>query len=314
MMAGRLRRIAPLLLVATLGLAGGVLAERNATPSADAPDQSSLGKPRSRDGMVYLSGGAFLLGTPRPSPDDQRPVHRVVLAPFWIDITPVTNRQFGEFVRATGYRTTAERNGWSLMLDHEQGNWQKADGVYWRHPTGPNSSLAGKENYPVVHVSWYDAVAYATWADKRLPTEAEFEFAARGGLSDASLPWGRELTPGRQLQANYWQGKFPLHNLLQDGYFEVAPTRSFPPNPYGLYDMAGNVACWCHDWYAPDAYGRHQAENPQGPLAGTQRVVRGGSWASTAEPGEGLHVGDRLHAPPEETSSRIGIRCVRDGQ
>jgi formylglycine-generating enzyme required for sulfatase activity len=270
-----------------------------------------LSQQSERDGMVRLAGGEFLMGTPRPSPDNQRPVHHVLLAPFRIDITHVTNGAFREFIDATNYRTTAEERGWSLMFDHTQGNWQKTQGVNWRHPTGPDSSLAGKENYPVVHVSWHDAVAYAKWAGKRLPTEAEYEFAARGGLSDAPFAWGRELVINRQLQANYWQGKFPLTNLLQDGYFEVAPTKSFPANPYGLYDMAGNVACWCLDWYADDAYGRSVAKNSRGPDTGTERVLRGGSWASTEEPGAGLRVGDRDHAPPDETSSRIGFRCAQ---
>lgn len=265
-----------------------------------------------RDGMIRLPGGEFLMGTPRPSPNDQRPVHQARVAPFWIDTTPVTNAAFRAFVEATGHLSTAEAQGWSYTFDHQRGNWHKVEGVSWRHPTGPESSLVGKENYPVVHVSWHDAVAYATWAKKRLPTETEYEYAARGGLSDASYPWGRELLPHRELQANYWQGKFPLINLQQDGYFEVAPTRTFPANPYGLYDMAGNVACWCFDWYAKDAYGQRVIDNPQGPKTGVERVLRGGSWASTAEPGAGLHVGDRDHAPPEETSSRIGFRCARD--
>jgi sulfatase modifying factor 1 len=269
-------------------------------------------KPLEVDGMVRLAGGEFLMGTPRPSPDDQRPVHRVELAPFWIDATHVTNDQFAEFVADTGHRTTAEERGWSLTFNRDAGSWDETPGVNWQHPTGKDSSLAGKENYPVVHVSWFDAVAYAAWAKKRLPTEAEYEFAARGGLNDAPYTWGRELTPGNQLSANYWQGKFPLINLQQDGYLEVSPTRKFPANRYGLYDMAGNVCSWCSDWYAADAYGLHLKANPVGPDSGSERVLRGGSWHSTAEKGAGLHVGDRDHAQPDETSSRIGFRCARD--
>ena len=319
MMTGRQPRIALYLLMGTVVLMGAAVGGRKTPPAEETPATLSSEMPPSRrpphqDDMIRLAGGEFLMGTPRPSPDDQRPVHRVVVAPFWMDITPVTNREFSEFSEATDYRTTAERNGWSLLFDQEQGNWQKTEGTNWRHPTGPQSSLAGKENYPVVHVSWYDAVAYSTWAKKRLPTEAEYEFAARGGLSDMPFPWGRELTPARQLRANYWQGKFPLHNLVQDGYFEVAPTKTYPANPYGLYDMAGNVACWCYDWYAADAYGHHRSDNPLGPPSGTQRVLRGGSWASTAEPGAGLHVGDRLSALPGQTSNHVGIRCVRDAK
>jgi sulfatase modifying factor 1 len=267
---------------------------------------------REVDGMIRLAGGEFLMGTPRPSPDDQRPVHRVELAPFWIDATHVTNDQFAEFVADTSYRTTAEERGWSLTFNREAGSWDQTPGASWQHPADKESSLAGKENYPVVHVSWFDAVAYAAWAKKRLPTEAEYEFAARGGLSDAPYAWGRELTPGNQLSANYWQGKFPLINLQQDGYLEVSPTKKFPSNRYGLYDMTGNVCAWCGDWYASDAYGRHLKANPVGPDSGSERVLRGGSWHSTAEKGAGLHVGDRDHAKPDETSSQIGFRCVRD--
>jgi formylglycine-generating enzyme len=295
--------------VLTCGM--GLSSSQNVTVGQATPPSSTARLPE-RERMIRVPGGEFLMGTPRPSPDDQRPVHQVQLAPFWLDATHVTNLEFRKFVDATNHRTTAEERGWSLMLDHEHGNWQKIEGVNWRHPAGPESSLAGKENFPVVHVSWYDAVAFATWASKRLPTEAEYEFAARGGLSDSPFPWGRKLVPNRQLQANYWQGKFPLMNLQQDGYFEVAPTKTFSPNPYGLYDMAGNVTSWCLDWYAKDAYGSHAAEDPHGPDTGTERVLRGGSWASTAEPGAGLHVGDRQSAPPDETSSHIGFRCARD--
>jgi formylglycine-generating enzyme len=273
------------------------------TPATELPTEN---------GMVRVPGGAFLMGTPRPSPDDQRPVHRVAVEPFWMDVTHVTNRQFDDFVAKTDHRTTAEKRGSSLLFDHAHGDWSEVAGVNWRHPTGPESSLAGKENFPVVHVSWHDAVAYATWAEKRLPTEAEYEYAARGGLSDAPFAWGRELTPDRKLQANYWQGKFPLSNLEQDGYFEVSPCGAFPSNAYGLRDIAGNVACWCGDWYAEDAYGSKVVGKNRGPQKGIRRVLRGGSWHSTAEKGAGLHVGDRDSAPPEETSSRIGFRCARD--
>ena len=263
-------------------------------------------------GMIRLPGGEFLMGTPRPSPDNQRPVHRVVLAPFWMNATHVTNEQFAEFVAESSYRTSAEERGWSLVFNRETGAWDETPGVCWQHPTGAESSLAGKENYPVVHVSWFDAVAYANWARKRLPTEAEHEFAARGGLSDAAFAWGRELNPDRQMRANYWQGKHPLTNLAQDGFLEVSPTKAFPANPYGFFDIAGNVASWCSDWYAADAYGKSIASKAAGPTTGTERVLRGGSWHSTAEKGAGLHVGDRDSAPPEVTSSRIGFRCVRD--
>lgn len=272
----------------------------------------TLSIPRS-EGMARLPASVFLMGTPRPGPADQRPVHRVKMKSSWLDITHVTNRDFEAFVVETDYETTAEKRGWSLLFDRQRGGWKETAGVCWRHPTGANSSLVGKGEYPVVHVSWFDAVAYASWAGKRLPTEAEYEFAARGGLSDSTYPWGRELTSGNRLQANYWQGKFPLTNLEQDGFFGVAPAKSFPANAYGLFDMAGNVTSWCADWYAADAYGSSRASSGDGPTTGTERVLRGGSWISTSEKGGGIQVGDRDHAPPSTTNDYVGFRCVRDG-
>ncbi len=282
----------------------------SARPSA-VPEKVS---PARTGDMARLRESVFLMGTTRPGPADQRPVHRVKLKSFWLDITHVTNRAFEKFVSETDYVTTAEKTGWSLLFNRQQGSWEEAAGVCWRHPTGANSSLVGKEEYPVVHVSWFDAVAYAAWAGKRLPTESEYELAARGGLSDAAFPWGRELTPDNRLPANYWQGKFPLANLGQDGFLGVAPTKSFPANSYGLFDMAGNVACWCADWYAVDSYGSSRASNGAGPATGTERVVRGGSWLSKSEKGGGLQVGDRDHAPPTTTNDYVGFRCARDAK
>lgn len=311
MAGGRRKLIWGLVAVVPVALAYALRDSRKIEVATAATVTKTASQPPA-DGMIPLRGGTFLMGTPRPSPDDQRPVHRVVLNPFWLDATHVTNREFAAFVADTDHRTTAEERGGSLLFDRKQGNWQQVAGVCWRHPTGADSSLAGKDDYPVVHVSWYDAVAYATWANKRLPSEAEYEFAAQGGLSDAQFSWGRKLSPGHELQANYWQGKFPLTNLEQDGYFAVAPTKAFPANPYGLCDMAGNVACWCGDWYAADVYGQSVVGKTTGPAHGTERVLRGGSWASTDEKGSGLHVGDRDHAPPEETSDCVGFRCARD--
>lgn len=312
-MAGRRLRWT---LVAVLGLLPLLVAYQwgrsLAKPALAPPISAETIKLPSRAEMIRLPGGEFLMGTPRPSPEDQRPVHRVVLQPFWLDRKLVTNRQFSRFVVETHYQTIAERHGTSLLFDRTTGAWHEVAGTCWRTPSGENSSLIGKEDYPVVHVSWFDAVAYATWAGKRLPTEAEYEFAARGGLSDASFPWGRTLTPDNQVRANYWQGRYPFTNLIQDGYFETSPTTTFPPNPYGLYDIVGNVACWCADWYAADSYGRTASIDGEGPTAGSERILRGGSWCSNSDPGGGIHVGDRDHADPNETSSCIGFRCARD--
>ncbi|TWU30136.1 formylglycine-generating enzyme family protein [Bythopirellula polymerisocia] len=287
--------------------------EREPTSRSNAAAKNGVRK-QSESGMALLPEGVFLMGSPRPGPADQRPVHRVGLKSFRLDITLVTNREFENFIDETGYLTTAEKRGWSLLFDRKSGRWDEAAGVCWRHPTGANSSLVGKDDYPVVHVSWFDAMAYATWAGKRLSSEAEYEYAARGGLSDAPFPWGRELTPENQMQANYWQGKFPLTNLGQDGFLGVAPVKSFPANRFGLFDIAGNVACWCADWYGADSYGSGGARSGSGPDTGTERVLRGGSWISQSEKGGGLQVSDRDHAPPTATNDYVGFRCARDGK
>jgi formylglycine-generating enzyme required for sulfatase activity len=238
-------------------------------------------------------------------------VRLVRLAPFWIDQTPVTNAQFDRFVQQTHYETTAERRGHSLVFDRQQSAWREVAGVSWQHPENPNSSLAGKEQYPVVHVSWHDAVAYAAWADKRLPSEAEYEYAARGGLLDCDYPWGRERAPGAVQLANSWQGPFPEEDLGLDGFRATSPVQQFPPNRFGLYDMAGNVCQWCADWYQADYYSASPAEQPAGPAEGEQRVRRGGSWLAPPLPPDPLRTGHRDHAPPGETTNHTGFRCAR---
>lgn len=263
------------------------------------------------NGMARLPGGSFAMGSLEAAPDDQRPVHRVVLAPFALGVHPTTNRQFAEFVAATKYRTTAEMRGSSLVFDPALGDWQEVTGACWQHPRGPNDSLVGKEAYPVVHVSWFDAVAYAAWADKRLPTEAEFEYAARAGLADCKYPWGRELAPGNRLLANFWQGNDSQQDSGLDGHAGLAPVGAYPPNRWGLADMVGNVWCWCADWYAPDAYGQSLPRNPTGPTSGVERVRRGGCWLSPAPFNSELEVSHRDHAPPEQTSNHTGFRCAR---
>lgn len=313
MVGRRTKWMLAVLVLAPLPLAYRLSEDFLKAPETEAAshDKRPRHDPLTADGMVLLPGGQFLMGSPRPAPEDQRPVHRVILESFWLDRTPVTNRQFKDFVKATAYETTAEKRGTSLSFDRTRGSWEQTPGICWRHPTGPDSSLVAKESYPVVHVSWRDAQAYAAWAGKRLPSEAEYEYAARGGLSDTLYPWGRELTPGHQPQANYWQGSFPLTNLLLDGHYEGGPTAQFAPNAFGLYDMAGNVACWCTDWYAEDAYGHAASRYGKGPIEGFERVLRGGSWLSSGKRGDGLMVADRSHADPNETSSAIGFRCAR---
>jgi len=270
----------------------------------------------SADGMIRLPGGQFAMGSPKAvhsqdSNVDAQPLHRVILKPFWLDAMPVTNRQFQHYVQQTDYETEAERRGSSLVFDRKLAKWNEVVGVNWRHPEGPNSSLVGKENYPVVHVAWQDAASYAAWADKRLPTEAEFEYAARGGLSDGQYPWGRELTQNEVHWANGWQGHYPEQDLGADGFRGPSPVGQFPPNRFGLNDMAGNVWNWCADWYAVDYYGTSLADNPRGPTQGTERVRRGGCWLSAANYGGALRVDYRGHAPPGESTNHAGFRCAR---
>ncbi len=306
-----------LLLTALVLLPGSIaLGIWQRSPSAD-QETAQLPTPiplESAAGMIRLPRGSFVMGSPLASNRDvdARPLHRVRLQAFWLDTTPVTNRQFQRFVERTAYETEAERRGSSLIFDRKLSEWREVVGVNWQHPDEPDGSLVGKENYPVVHVTWQDAATYAAWANKRLPTEAEFEYAARGGLSDCTYPWGRQLTlEGRPL-ANGWQGHYPQEDLGQDGFRGTSPVGTFPPNRFGLVDMAGNVWNWCADWYAADYYGASLADNPRGPTVGTQRVRRGGSWLSATNYGGALRVDVRDHAPPGESTNHTGFRCARN--
>ncbi len=281
------------------------------------PDQSTAQPPtplllETAAGMIRLPAGSFIMGDSLGSNPDAQPLHRVRLPAFWLDIGPVTNRQFEHFVERTSYETEAERRGSSLLFDRKLAAWREVVGVNWQHPDGPDSSLVGKENHPVVHVTWQDATTYAAWAGKRLPTEAEFEYAARGGLNDCSYTWGRQLPLGDQPLANGWQGHFPQEDTGQDGYRGTSPVGHFPPNRFGLDDIAGNVWNWCADWYAAEEYGASLADDPRGPTSGTDRVRRGGSWLSAANHGGALRVDARDHAPPGKSTNHTGFRCARN--
>lgn len=260
------------------------------------------------DDMVWIPGGTFRMGSDRHYPEEA-PVHRVIVSGYWVDRTPVTNRAFRRFVNATGYVTVAERppdpRDYPGALPHmlKAGSlvftppthavdlrdwsqwWSFKFGANWRRPCGPRSSISGLDDHPVVHVAYADAEAYATWIGKELPSEAEWEFAARGGLDGAEFAWGDEFTPGGHHMANTWQGGFPHHNEARDGYERTSPVQAFPPNGYGLYDMIGNVWEWTSDWYR-GGHPREAAVNPQGP-PGTVRiepgrapskVIKGGSF------------------------------------
>jgi sulfatase modifying factor 1 len=282
----------------------------------DSTDGSSVSAPpvaiRVAGGMSLLPGGRFAMGSPDATLPDQRPVHQVSLARFWLDTHQVTNGQFAQFVELTEYKSTAEQRGHSLVFDRTQGSWQEVAGANWRHPRGPDDSLVGKEEYPVVHVSWYDATAFAAWADKRLPTEAEYEYAARAGLSDCLYPWGRVAAPAGVRMANGWQGWYPQEDRGHDGAKGLARVGGYPPNRWGLFDMAGNVWCWCGDWYSAEHYGQSSRRNPTGPTTGLERIRRGGSWLSSANHDGALLVAHRDHAPPEATTNHTGFRCARD--
>jgi sulfatase modifying factor 1 len=312
------------------------------------------------DGMVWIPGGEFSMGSEASSDSlcsfpgvtrDALPVHRVYVDGFWMDKTDVTNEKFEQFVKATGYVTVAERTptkeefpgappenlvAGSLVFtrtpqpvplnDYFQW-WRYVKGANWRHPEGPESNLKGREKFPVVQIAWEDAVAYAKWAGKRLPTEAEWEFAARGGLSGKLYAWGDEFKPGGKFMANTWQGRFPVKDTGEDGFAGIGPVAQFPPNGYGLYDMSGNVWQWCSDWYRHDYYVRlalseKVARNPQGPISSydptepgeKKRVQRGGSFLCTDQYCTRYLVGTRGKGEVTTGSDHLGFRCVKDAK
>lgn len=315
------------------------------------------GKQTPPAGMVYIPAGEFLMGSPGEPPQaNEAPAHRVRVDPFFMDETEVTNADFQKFVEATGFVTEAEKKpDWEEMkkqlppgtakppeellvpgalvfsppdqavpLDDVAGWWRWVPGACWKHPEGPGSTIDDRALHPVVHVCWTDATAYAQWAGKRLPTEAEWEYAARAGLPSKRFIWGdqppREDETGR---ANIWQGTFPNDNTQRDGYIRTSPVKSYPPNAFGLYDMAGNVWEWCSDWYRADAYvgsevglqvnpkGPKDAWDPRQPLA-PERVIRGGSFLCHVTYCESYRPAARRGETMDTGMSHIGIRCVKD--
>ncbi len=278
------------------------------TESANAPP---AGKPAGveRQGMVFINGGAFLMGGDKDMPEEA-PVHQVTLKSFWMDARETTVAEFAKFVAATGYQTEAEKFGWSGVFDVKTGEWGRVDGADWRHPEGARSEARPDE--PVCQVSWNDAAAYAKWAGKRLPTEAEWEYAARGGLVGKRYAWGDELRPGGRPVANWWQGRFPERDTGEDGYTTRAPVGKFEPNGYGLYDVGGNVWEWCADWFDAEYYARSSVSNPIGPEAGVERVIRGGSWMCSENFCSNYRVAARSHATPDSGLNNLGFRCASD--
>jgi len=281
--------------------------------------------------MRLLPGGEFIMGTSGDygfPADGEGPAHPIRLAPFYIDATCVTNEQFNEFVNATGYRTEAERFGWSFVFHghlspKQQATvalvrvfgvewWCQMEGATWRHPEGPGSNIKQRWNHPVTQVSWNDARAYAEWVDKRLPTEAEWEYAARGGLVQKRFPWGDELQPDGKHRMNVWQGRFPHDNTCADGYYGTAPARSFAANGYGLFNMTGNVWEWCWDWFDAGFYPMSPRDNPIGPAEGERRVLRGGSYLCHASYCNRYRTDARSGNTPDSTATNIGFRCAAD--
>jgi len=282
---------------------------------------------RRDDGMVRLSGGSFLMGTEAREgfkADGEGPVREVTVDPFLIDITPVTNTQFAQFVEATSYKTEAEQFGWSYVFEGHippeliTGRaistpwWCKVNGADWRHPEGPQSHINDRGHHPVVHVSWNDAQAYCQWAGKRLPTEAEWEYAARGGLVQKLYPWGDELTPDEKHLCNIWQGEFPKHDTGEDGYAGAAPVDAYPPNGYGLYSITGNTWEWCSDWFHTRYHATASLVNPVGPPEGKTKVMKGGSYLCHKSYCNRYRVAARTSNAPDSSTTNIGFRCVRD--
>ena len=259
--------------------------------------------------------------------DGEGPTREVDLSPFFIDETAVTNAEFGRFVRATRYRTEAERYGWSFVFHlflskkirrevteavAEAPWWWRVDGASWRRPNGPGSGVGRLMDHPVVHVSWNDAMAYCRWAGKRLPTEAEWEMAARGGLAGMTYPWGDELTPDGRHMCNIWQGDFPDVNTLEDGFVGTAPARNFDPNGFGLYNVAGNVWEWQADWFSPTFHCDGPRVNPVGPTSGVSRVIRGGSYLCHHSYCNRYRVAARSANTPDSSTGNMGFRCASD--
>ncbi len=335
---------------------GAIALESTSFSATTANKISPVTKPPA--GMVFIPGGEFSMGSEDPSVKevcggghehmrDARPIHRVYVAPFWMDKTEVTNAEFRKFVQATHYKTVAEIAPTQeefptapkenlvagatvftptpnmVPLDNMYQWWRYQHGADWQHPEGPKSNIDGRDAYPVVQVTYPDAVAYCQWAGKRLPTEAEWEFAARGGLSGASYVWGAAFKPRGKWMANTYQGTFPVKDSGSDGYVGIAPVAKYPPNAYGLYDMAGNVWEWCSDWYRADYYSQlpknSVAPNPQGPSTPwdpaepneKKRVQRGGSFLCTDQYCTRYMVGTRGKGDEKTAANHVGFRCVR---
>jgi formylglycine-generating enzyme len=276
--------------------------------------------------LVEIPEGGFLMGTddPRGYPaDGEGPPHEVQLAAFLLGRHAVTNDEFARFVAATGYRTSAEQYGWSFVFGGLLPDdfpptrsvsaapwWRQVEGADWQHPEGPRSDVSARGDHPVVHVSWLDATAFCEWSGGRLPSEAEWECAARGGLRGSHFPWGDEREPGGRHLMNVFQGVFPGRNTAEDEWIGTCPVGTFPPNAFGLFEMTGNVWEWCADWYDPMYYVRAPQADPRGPTSGTARAMRGGSYLCHESYCWRYRVDARSANTPDSSTGNLGFRVA----
>ncbi|KAM4581844.1 formylglycine-generating enzyme [Fundulus diaphanus] len=280
--------------------------------------------------MVFIPGGEFLMGTDSPGipQDGEGPQRRVHVGSFYMDVLEVTNQQFQRFIEATGYVTEAEKFGDSFAFEGILSKavksqitqavaaapwWLPVKGANWRHPEGEDSNITDRLDHPVVHVSWADAVTFCSWANKRLPTEAEWEYACRGGLRDRLYPWGNKLNPKGKHYANLWQGDFPVYNSGEDGYVKTSPVMSFPANAFGLHDMVGNVWEWTSDWWTVH-HTTEEQHDPTGPPSGKDRVKKGGSYMCHKSYCYRYRCAARSQNTPDSSASNLGFRCVSQGK
>jgi formylglycine-generating enzyme required for sulfatase activity len=279
---------------------------------------------------MVLLGGEFLMGTDQTvgfPADGEGPVRKVKASPFYIDSHAVSNARFAKFVKASRYRTEAEVYGWSFVFRDFVPRrlarkvtqavagvdwWWRIDGACWRHPEGSGTTVKDRMDHPVVHVSWNDAAAYCRWAGGRLPTEAEWELAARGGLEQRTYPWGDDLTPNGEHRCNIWQGRFPDYNSGDDGYSGTSPVDAFPPNGFGLYNVAGNVWEWCSDWFSPTFHIDGPRQDPEGPSTGSAKTIRGGSYLCHDSYCNRYRVAARSSNTPDSSTGNLGFRCAWD--